>query len=77
MIGFLVITSDDVNDAVGEWGAMEDGDEDGNKADQRQLERAQQVKVEDVIVASCSDDGTVQVWRPLEVGNLSKFIVNL
>ena len=33
------------------------------------------VRVEDVLVATCGDDGNVRVWRPLRV-NLLLFVIN-
>ena len=59
--------------AVDDWGTeveVEEWREDHeqqkvNKPQQQQ--RAGKVQHGDVIVASCSDDGTVNVWRPLRV----------
>lgn len=45
------------------------GKEDEGKKTQGKKSRG--LDVQDVIVASCSDDGTVRLWRPLQVSGLS------
>ena len=50
-----------------DWATMTEEDDWAEKHQKVKLNK--QVKVEDVVVASCSDDGTIRVWRPLQVSD--------
>ena len=43
----------------------------GDESQKAQAKKSRGLNVQDVIVASCSDDGTVRLWRPLQVRFLS------
>lgn len=38
-----------------------------NRHEKKKLEKESDVNLEDVIIASASDDGTTQLWKPLQV----------
>ena len=53
---------------------MEEADSGKDKEDEgkkTQEKKSRGLDVQDVIVASCSDDGTVRLWQPLQVSCLS------
>ena len=52
---------------AGSWGTMVAEDEWKDRHQQRKLDKVSEVKLEDVIIASASDDGTTQIWKPLQV----------
>ena len=51
-------------DEMDETDGQKEKGEEGRKAGAK---KTQGLNINDVIVASCSDDGTVRLWRPLQV----------
>lgn len=51
-----------------DWGTMAEESDWADKHDKTKLNK-RDIKVEDVVVGSCSDDGTLRLWRPLQVVN--------
>ena len=52
-----------------DWATMMEEDEWRSEHEKARLDKTM-VKVKDVVVASCCDDGTVQLWQPLQVENM-------
>ncbi|KAK3095524.1 hypothetical protein FSP39_015646 [Pinctada imbricata] len=51
---------------LSDWSAEPDQTEEKSAKESKK-----QIKVEDVIVATCSDDGTARLWRPLQANELA------
>ena len=51
-----------------DWATIIEEDEWRSRHEKVKLDKTK-VKVEDVVVASCCDDGKVQLWQPLQVEN--------
>ncbi len=49
-----------------DWAAMAEEEEWKSQHDKAKLDK-KDVRVEDVLVASCGEEGSVRVWRPLQV----------
>ena len=58
---------DDAGGGADSWGRMVEEDEWKERHQQKKLDKVSEVKLEDVIIASASDDGTTQLWKPLQV----------
>lgn len=56
----------DLETGATDWGAMVDEENWKSSHSQKKLDK-QTPKIEEVTVATCSDDGTITIWRPLQV----------
>ena len=59
-----------------DWAAMAEEEEWKSQHDKAKLDK-KDVRVEDVLIASCGEEGNVRVWRPLQVtswwgGNMAR-----
>ena len=61
---------------VTDWAALVEEEEWKAKHDTTKLDK-KEAKVIEVKVASCSDDGTMRLWHPLEVSGQPKCVVQL
>ncbi|XP_030829174.1 telomerase protein component 1 [Strongylocentrotus purpuratus] len=63
------------DDAPGaKWSDVMDEEDWKNRHEKKKLEKDSDVNLEDVIIASASDDGTTQLWKPLQSNELTTLI---
>ena len=59
--------NDDTEPATS-WASMTATEEWAEEHQKKKLDKVSKVKMENVSVVTASDDGTVQMWKPLQVG---------
>ncbi|XP_071492969.1 telomerase protein component 1-like [Diadema antillarum] len=57
-----------------EWAAIMAEEDWKERHEKKKLDKVSKVKLEDVIVASASEDGTTQLWKPLQGNELTNLI---
>lgn len=55
-----------VKQEADDWATMADEEDWKTEHDKVKLEK-RDIKVEEVLVGSCSDDGTIRIWQPVQV----------
>ena len=69
----IIIRTGGEKSEVQDWATMVEEEEWKSQHDKVKLDK-KDVRVDDVLVATCGDDGYVRVWRPLRV-NLLWFVI--